>query len=216
MEPDYYATLEVAPGATPEAIRSAYRRLAKEHHPDRNDSFEAKARMQAINEAWAVLSDPTRRAEFDRARKPGFNPQQAAWGAAYGTRRPAQGPARPRPSGPGPRRDGPQPAGGQSVFEEETQASRFRGRVNARRPGPKHFTGDPNDDWYRHLGVRVNASLKEILEALAEKAAELKAETGISAAELTERARRNKEAWETLGNPHVRAEYDRARRELGY
>lgn len=101
------------------------------------------------------------------------------------------------------------------MSEEEPERSRFRGRVNARRPGPKHFAGDPNVDWYAHLGVRVNASNREILEALAEKAVELKATTNISAAEFTERSRRNREAWETLGNMHVRAEYDRARRELG-
>lgn len=215
MQPDPYDTLEVAPGATADAIRSSYRRLAKEHHPDRNASAEAKARMQAINEAWAVLNDPAKRAAFDRARKTVVNPQQGVWGAAYGPRRPEPG-TRPRPSGPAPSSNGPQPAGGKSVFEEEAEQSPFRGRVNARRPGPRHFTGDPNIDWYAHLGVRASASNKEILAALALKAAELKATTNISAAEFTERARLNKEAWETLGNMHVRAEYDRARRELGY
>ncbi|MBA4181734.1 MAG: hypothetical protein C0506_14185 [Anaerolinea sp.] len=214
MQPDHYATLEVTPGASAEAVRAAYRRLAKEHHPDRNASAEAKARMQALNEAWAVLGDPAKRAEFDRERRPGSNSQQAAWGAAYGPPRPAPG-ARARPGGPAPSSGGHTAAGGQSVFEDEAEPSRFRGRVNARRPGPRHFTGDPNVDWYSHLGVRRNAASKEILDALAKKAAELKAATDISAAEFTERARRNKEAWETLGNMHVRAEYDRARRELG-
>lgn len=215
MQPDHYATLDVAHGATPEAVRSAYRRLAKEHHPDRNDSPEAKARMQSINEAWAVLGDPGKRAEFDRTRKPGVNLQQAAWGAAYGAGRTAST-ARTRPTGGGAPRQGPQPAGGRSVFEDEAGPSQFRGRVNARRPGPKHFTGDPRFDWYAHLGVRPTASNKEILSALAARASELKAMTNISAAELTERARMNKEAWETLNNMHVRAEYDRTRRELGF
>jgi hypothetical protein len=114
------------------------------------------------------------------------------------------------------RPEGPSTEGGKSVFEEEADPSRFRGRVNARRPGPAHFTGDPNTDWYAHLGVRASASNKDILAALARKAGELKAMVDISAAEFTERARQNKEAWETLGNMHVRAEYDRARRELGY
>mgnify|MGYP002683438354 CR=1 FL=1 len=68
----------------------------------------------------------------------------------------------------------------------------------------------------RHLGVRTNASPREILQALNGRAAELAATKDISAAEVTERSRRNREAWETLGNVHVRAEYDRARRELGY
>ncbi len=102
------------------------------------------------------------------------------------------------------------------MFEEESAASAFRGRVNARQPGPRHFTGDPRTDWYEYLGVRSNASVREVLQALNVRAAELAATTSISAAEVTERSRRNREAWETLGNAHVRAEYDRARRELGY
>lgn len=210
MQPDYYAALEVPADATVAAIRSAYRRLAKEHHPDRSDSAAAKVRMQSLNEAWAVLGDPLRRAEFDRSRPRGFAAQQSAWGGRTGPRRPPP-PPRAAPSGP------PSGAsGGQSVFEEESAASVFRGRVNARRPGPRHFTGDPRTDWYAHLGVRVNAPVREILEALNERAAELAATKNISAEEVTERSRRNREAWETLGNAHVRAEYDRARRELGY
>ena len=100
--------------------------------------------------------------------------------------------------------------------EEEAAASAFRGRVNARQPGPRHFTGDPRTDWYEYLGVRSAASTREVLQALNLRAAELAATTSISAAELTESSRRNREAWETLGNAHVRAEYDRARRDLGY
>lgn len=210
MQPDYYAALEVPIDASAATIRSAYRRLAKEHHPDRNDSAVAKARMQSLNEAWAVLGDPARRAEFDRARPRGFASQQAASGGRTGPRRP---PPPPRGSAPTPP-SGPQ--GGRSVFEEEAAASAFRGRVNARQPGPRHFTGDPRTNWYEHLGVRTNASPREILQALNACAAELAATKDISAVEVTERSRRNREAWETLGNAHVRAEYDRARRELGY
>ena len=200
VQPDYYATLEVAADAPAATIRSAYRRLAKEHHPDRNDSAAAKARMQSLNEAWAVLGDAARREEFDRSRPRGRT----------GPRRP---PPSPRPAGPRPFTGD---AGGRSLFEEESAASVFRGRVNARQPGPRHFTGDPRTDWYEYLGVRTSASVREILQALNERAAELGALKHISAAEVTERSRRNREAWETLGNAHVRAEYDRARRELGY
>lgn len=210
MQPDYYATLEVSADASAVAIRSAYRRLAKEHHPDRNDSHVAKARMQSINEAWAVLSDPARRAEFDRSRPRGFAAQQSSWGGRTGPRRP---PPPPRSAGARPPERG---AGGRSMFEQEAAASPFRGRVNARQPGPRHFTGDPRTDWYEYLGVRRTASVREVLQALNVRAAELAATTSISAAELTERSRRNREAWETLGNAHVRAEYDRARRDLGY
>ena len=209
MQPDYYATLEVAADAAAATIRSAYRRLAKEHHPDRNDSAAAKTRMQSINEAWAVLGDAERRAEFDRSRPRGFAAQQSAWGGRTGPRRPP-------PSRPSPARTPSSADGGRSVFEEESAPSAFRGRVNARQPGPRHFTGDPRTDWYEHLGVRASASVREILQALNGRASELAATKTISAAEVTERSRRNREAWETLGNAHVRAEYDRARRELGY
>ena len=214
MQPDHYATLQVQPGASTAAIRSAYRRLAKEHHPDLNESAEAKARMQAINEAWAVLGNAAKRADFDRSRaNPGFRAQQAAW-SHYANPSPAPPPPRrPRPAS-APPRPGPSSPGGRSVYEEEADLARFRGRVNARRPGPRHFTGDPKVDWYGYLGVRENASTREILAALAKKAEELRATAAISAEEFTALSRRNKEAWETLGNPHVRAEYDRARRDL--
>ncbi|MEO6397485.1 MAG: DnaJ domain-containing protein [Tepidiformaceae bacterium] len=210
MQPDYYATLEVPADASLSMIRSAYRRLAKEHHPDRNESSAAKARMQSINEAWSVLSDAAQRAEFDRARPRGRAPQQQAWSGRTGPRRP---PPSSRGAGPAPP---PAGDGGRSVFEEERASAPFRGRVNARQPGPRHFTGDPRTDWYEHLGVRANASVREILQALNERANELAAAKELSAAEVTERSRRNREAWETLGNAHVRAEYDRARRQLGY
>ena len=209
MQPDYYATLEVSSDASAVAIRSAYRRLAKEHHPDRNDSGVAKVRMQSINEAWAVLSDAARRAEFDRSRPRGSGAQQSAWGGRTGPRRPPP----PRSAAAGPPESS---TGGRSMFEEESASSALRGRVNARQPGPRHFTGDPRTDWYEYLGVRRTASIREVLQALNVRAAELAATRSISAAEVTERSRRNREAWETLGNAHVRAEYDRARRDLGY
>jgi len=57
--------LQVGPGADLEAIRAAYRRLARQYHPDLNSRPEAAARMRAINAAYALLSDPARRAAFD-------------------------------------------------------------------------------------------------------------------------------------------------------
>jgi curved DNA-binding protein CbpA len=66
---DYYKILQVDPSAEPEVIIAAYRRLAIKYHPDTNESPDAKARMQLINEAYAVLSDPAGRASYDRTRQ---------------------------------------------------------------------------------------------------------------------------------------------------
>lgn len=67
---DYYRVLGVDAGATTGEIKEAYRRLAFEHHPDRNTADPAAVRrMQAINEAYAVLSDPDKRQRFDLMRE---------------------------------------------------------------------------------------------------------------------------------------------------
>jgi hypothetical protein len=65
---DPYRTLQVEPSADLEAIRAAYRRLARANHPDLNPRPEAAERMRAINAAYAVLSDPARRAVYDARR----------------------------------------------------------------------------------------------------------------------------------------------------
>jgi molecular chaperone DnaJ len=67
MPKDYYATLGVAPDATTEEIKRAFRRLARESHPDANPSDPtADARFREVAEAYEVLSDPDRRRAFDR------------------------------------------------------------------------------------------------------------------------------------------------------
>jgi len=66
---DYYDILELTNDATHKQVRDAYRRLALLHHPDRNkDNPEAAERMKAINESYAVLSDPQKRREYDTLR----------------------------------------------------------------------------------------------------------------------------------------------------
>jgi len=63
----HYDTLSVAPQAAPEQVRLAYRRQAQKYHPDRQpDNACAQALMAQINEAYAVLSHPQRRASYDR------------------------------------------------------------------------------------------------------------------------------------------------------
>ena len=63
---DYYESLGVGRGASPDELRSAYRRLAKQYHPDINKEAGAEDRFKEINEAYAVLSDEERRAAYDR------------------------------------------------------------------------------------------------------------------------------------------------------
>ena len=64
---DYYEILQVHPKAEPEVISAAYRRLAQMYHPDsRRSDASASAKMAEINEAKEVLSDPPRRARYDR------------------------------------------------------------------------------------------------------------------------------------------------------
>ena len=65
MNTDCYSILGVPPAATAEEIRAAYRRLARQYHPDLNSGPEAEARMKEINEAYDTLSDPLRRRQYD-------------------------------------------------------------------------------------------------------------------------------------------------------
>ncbi len=67
--PDYYKVLQVDPAAEPEVIEGAYKRLANKYHPDKNPSPKATRKMQEINVAYDVLSDPGKRADYDRGRR---------------------------------------------------------------------------------------------------------------------------------------------------
>lgn len=63
---DYYEVLGIGPDASANEIRKAYHKLAFECHPDRNQSSEeAHEEMERINEAYAVLSDPIKRRDYD-------------------------------------------------------------------------------------------------------------------------------------------------------
>jgi hypothetical protein len=62
---DPYAVLGVTRASTPAQVSRAYRHLAKRYHPDLHPGEEVAARMQRVNEAWHILSSPTRRASYD-------------------------------------------------------------------------------------------------------------------------------------------------------
>lgn len=63
---DYYATLGVNKNASDDEIKSAYRQLAKKYHPDLNKTEEAAEKFKEINEAYSVLSDKQKRANYDQ------------------------------------------------------------------------------------------------------------------------------------------------------
>jgi molecular chaperone DnaJ len=82
---DYYEVLGVERSCDEAELKSAFRKLAMKHHPDRNGgAAEATARFKEINEAYTILSDPQKRAAYDRFGHAGVNGQ-----------------AGPRPGGPG-------------------------------------------------------------------------------------------------------------------
>ena len=68
MEPDLYEVLQVQPGADPDVIEAAFRRLSRKYHPDLNPAPDATAVTQRLTAAYAVLRDPDRRAAYDRER----------------------------------------------------------------------------------------------------------------------------------------------------
>ncbi|MDR6685815.1 DnaJ-class molecular chaperone [Arthrobacter sp. 1088] len=78
-QPDYYAILNVAPGATAREITHAYRSLLRTHHPDTrkkaDDGDTTKAadlqKLHAIMQAYVVLSDPAKRSAYDHSRRAG-------------------------------------------------------------------------------------------------------------------------------------------------
>jgi curved DNA-binding protein len=88
---DYYATLGLAPAATPDEVKRAYRKLARKYHPDVSREAEAEARFKEVAEAYEVLKDADKRAAYDalaqevaRRGAPGAGAQAApGWDAGF-------------------------------------------------------------------------------------------------------------------------------------
>jgi len=66
---DYYQTLGVTPDADEKAIKAAYRKLARKYHPDVSTENEAEERFKEVSEAYEVLRDADKRAEYDQVRQ---------------------------------------------------------------------------------------------------------------------------------------------------
>lgn len=82
---DYYEILGVDRSADDAGLKSAFRKLAMEHHPDRNGGCEnASGRFKEINEAYSILSDPQKRAAYDRFGHAGVNGGQGGGGGQGG------------------------------------------------------------------------------------------------------------------------------------
>lgn len=85
VEDDYYEVLGVQRSADDASIKAAYRRLAMQYHPDKNNGCaESEARFKAISEAYDVLKDPQKRAAYDRYGKAAFQNGGGQAGAGFG------------------------------------------------------------------------------------------------------------------------------------
>ena len=70
---DYYEVLGVSKNASAEDLKGAFRKLALKYHPDRNKDKGAEEKFKEINEAYQVLSDDEKRAQYDRFGHAGIN-----------------------------------------------------------------------------------------------------------------------------------------------
>ena len=82
---DYYEVLGLSKGASEDEIKKAYRKLAKQYHPDMNPGDKvAEAKFKEVNEAYDVLSDPDKKAKYDQYGHSAFDPSSGGFGGGGG------------------------------------------------------------------------------------------------------------------------------------
>ena len=82
---DYYEVLGLSKGASEDEIKKAYRKLAKQYHPDMNPGDKvAEAKFKEVNEAYDILSDPDKKAKYDQYGHSAFDPSSGGFGGGGG------------------------------------------------------------------------------------------------------------------------------------
>lgn len=84
MSKDYYKTLGVEKNASDEEIKRAFRKMAKQYHPDVNKEEGAQEKFKEIGEAYSVLSDPEKRRQYDQFGSAAFDGSQGGFGGFGG------------------------------------------------------------------------------------------------------------------------------------
>lgn len=144
---ELYKRLGVAPTATDIEIKKAYRKLAKQYHPDLNPGdAQAETRFKEVNEAYETLSDPDKRKSYDAAQQPTRQEQPG--------KRPGAARTAPRPPAGGPI-DFSQMAGGFASFfgfDPETGDITDESKVSGQ--SPKKNPLDMSDMFEKFMGFK--------------------------------------------------------------